>query len=539
MKIVFPSFLLLISLISRAQSNIDVLHYKFSIELNDNNDSIYGKAELKIIPNKDINSFQLNLSGDKSGKSKGMIVEKALVNRTVSQIQRGISLGDILHVNDKLIITFVKEILKDDTFYLSVNYKGIPKDGLIISKNKYGNRTFFADNWPNRAHNWIPCVDDPADKASVEFLVTAPSHYQVISNGVMIEETNLPGNKKLTHYREDVPLPTKVMVIGAADFAVQYTGTVGCVPVSSWVYPENKEAGFYDYAIAKDILEWHSNYIGPYAYKKLANVQSKTKFGGMENAGAIFYAEEKITGKREEERLLSHEIVHQWFGNMATEKSFAHLWLSEGFATYLTHVYMEARYGTDSLNKEMMEDREQIIDFVKYARRPVVDSTANFMQLLNANSYQKGGWVLHMLRRQLGDSIFKKSIRQYYATYAGKNADTKDLQKIFETVSGKNLSIFFNQWLFTPVNPHLKFTWNYDVTGKKINITVNQVQQDKIFELPMELLLKDSKGNAIVQKIWISKKTETFRLKAEEKPLRIITDPNVSVLFEGTITESK
>lgn len=539
MKIVFPSFLLLVSLISQAQNNIDVLHYKFSLELNDNNDSIYSKAEIKIIPNKNINSFQLNLSGDKSGKSKGMIVEKALVNRTVSQIQRGISLGDILHVNDKLIITFVKEILKDDTFYLSVNYKGIPKDGLIISKNKYGNRTFFADNWPNRAHNWIPCVDDPADKASVEFLVTAPSHYQVISNGEMIEETNLPGNKKLTHYREDVPLPTKVMVIGAADFAVQYTGTVGCVPVSSWVYPENKEAGFYDYAIAKDILEWHSNYIGPYAYKKLANVQSKTKFGGMENAGAIFYAEEKITGKREEERLLSHEIVHQWFGNMATEKSFAHLWLSEGFATYLTHVYMEARYGTDSMNKEMIADRDQIIDFVKYAGRPVVDSTPKFMQLLNANSYQKGGWVLHMLRRQLGDSIFKKSIRQYYATYAGKNADTKDLQKIFETVSGKNLSTFFNQWLHTPVNPHLKITWSYDAAGKKIDITVEQLQKGKIFEMPLEMAIYAGGGKKFFQTVAIIKKTETFSIPSATKPVSIFADPNVSLLFEGYAVEVK
>ena len=199
------------------------------------------------------------------------------------------------HENDKIKIKLPRKLLVDEKDTIAIEYKGIPSDGLIISKNKYGKRTFFADNWPNRAHNWIPCVDDPADKASVEFLVTAPSHYQVISNGVQIEETNLPGNKKLTHYKEDVPLPTKVMVIGAADFAVQHVGDIGCVPVSSWVYPENKEAGFFDYAIAKDILAWHINYIGSYAYKKLANVQSKTKFGGMENAGAIFYAEEKIT----------------------------------------------------------------------------------------------------------------------------------------------------------------------------------------------------------------------------------------------------
>ncbi len=130
---------------------------------------------------------------------------------------------------------------------------------------------------------------------------------------------------------------------------------------NSWVYPENKKEGFYDYAVAKDILTYHINYIGPYPYKKLANVQSKTSFGGMENAGAIFYAENQLTVYRQEEELLSHEIVHQWFGDMATEKSFAHLWLSEGFATYLTHMYIESKYGTDSLNKEMRIDRDELL----------------------------------------------------------------------------------------------------------------------------------------------------------------------------------
>jgi aminopeptidase N len=356
---------------------------------------------------------------------------------------------------------------------------------------------------------------------------------------VQIEETNLPGNKKLTHYREEVPLPTKVMVIGAADFAVQHVGDIDCVPVTSWVYPENKEAGFFDYAIAKDILAWHINYIGTYAYKKLANVQSKTKFGGMENAGAIFYAEEKITGRREEERLLSHEIVHQWFGNMATEKSFAHLWLSEGFATYLTHVYMEARYGTDSMNKEMIADRNQIVDFVKYAARPVVDSTSNFMQMLNANSYQKGGWVLHMLRRQLGDSVFKKSIRQYYSTYAGKNAETKDLQQVFESVSGKNLENFFSQWLHTPVNPHLKITWSYDAAGKKINITIEQLQKGRVFELPLEIAIHADGGKKALQTLAITKRTETFSIPSTTKPVSLYADPNVSLLFEGYAVELK
>ncbi len=114
----------------------------------------------------------------------------------------------------------------------------------------------------------------------------------------------------------------------------------------------------------------------------------------------------------------------------------------------------------------------------------MVDSTKDYMSLLNANSYQKGGWVLHMLRRQLGDSVFKKSIREYYATYAGKNADTKDLQKVFENVSGKNLEQFFKQWLFTGENPKLEITWKYVEKGKQLNVTVKQLQKT-VFQFPL------------------------------------------------------
>src|SRR5204863_3050842 len=106
--------------------------------------------------------------------------------------------------------------------------------------------------------------------------------------------------------------------------------------------------------------------------------------------------------------------AHQWFGDMASEKSFPHLWLSEGFATYLTHIYIESKYGTDSMNAEMKKAREEIIEFAKESGHSVVDSTSLLMQLLNTNSYEKVGWILHMLRRQLGDDVFHKIIRNYY-----------------------------------------------------------------------------------------------------------------------------
>ena len=519
-----------ISIFLNAQGNIDVLHYKFEFNLNDETDIITGKASVTLLFRNEADNCGLDLNS--AAKGKGMSVFSVTDNKDDNKLL------PIVHFADKLKITFPKKINAGDTVTIIIRYKGIPADGLIISKNKYGKRTFFSDNWPNRAHYWIPCVDDPADKATVEFIVTAPSHYQVISNGVQIEETNLPDNKKLTHYKEDVPLPTKVMVIGVADFAVTRVGDINCLPVYSWVYPENKQEGFDDYAAAKDILAWHINYIGPYPYKKLANVQSKTRFGGMENAGAIFYAEDKVTGLGQQEELLSHEIVHQWFGDMATEKSFAHLWLSEGFATYLTHLYIESKYGTDSLNTEMAIDRDAVIDFVKTSHRPVVDSDSDYMNLLNNNSYQKGSWVLHMLRRELGDSVFKNCVRQYYAAYAGKNADTKDLQKVFESVSGKDLGLFFKQWLYSTENPLLEISWKYDVKKKQILVNVNQKQITE-FRFHFEVAFTTTKGKTIIEKFIIDRKMKSFAISMAEKPATVLTDPNVSLLFEGKVTELK
>ena len=209
-----------------SQGKIDVLHYKFEIELNDQNDSIRGKALIRFIPLENAAAFSFDLVMANKNK-KGMRVTARSLDNSNNSIIKVQLFGKKIFLHTRTLVQ------KGDTSDISISYTGIPADGLIISKNKYGNRTFFADNWPNRARNWIPCVDDPADKASVEFVVTAPNKYQVISNGILMEETNLPGNKKLTHWKEAVELPTKVMVIGVAEFAVGYAGDAEGIPVYS------------------------------------------------------------------------------------------------------------------------------------------------------------------------------------------------------------------------------------------------------------------------------------------------------------------
>src|SRR5258706_1354292 len=333
-----------------AQTNIDVLHYRYDIELNDNNDSVRGKAIITFIALAEIKTADFDLRNiDKKGK--GMHVINASLN---SMNSFKINVSPVMQTDQVISIIGSKSLTKGDTFNVVIDYKGIPDDGLIISKNKYGDRTFFADNWPNRAHQWIPCIDRLDDKASFEFLVTAPSHYRVVSNGIKTEEKEISNGKKLTHWEEQTPLSTKVMVIGVARFAVKtFEDSPPNIPVSAWVYPQDSIPGLRNYSVAPSIVKFLSNYIGPYPFRKLANGQSKTIFGGMENASAIFYEQLSASSDDNVESLMAHEIAHQWFGDMASEKSFPHLWLSEGFATYLTHIYIESEYGKDSLNTEM------------------------------------------------------------------------------------------------------------------------------------------------------------------------------------------
>ena len=518
----FALLLSFVALAQQPQANFDVQHYDFSLQVNDNNDTLVGKAviEVVILKNTATVSFDLVSSAQAGRGMQVLSVDED--NKPVFFKQQ----------KERLEIATASPLIVGEHHTFTISYKGIPGDGLIISTNKYGHRTFFADNWPNRAHHWLPCIDHPADKASVDFTITSPDHYQVVANGIQIEETNLANHFKRTHWKETALLATKVMAVGIADFAVNYVGDAGEIPVYSWVFPEDRDKGFYDYAQAVDILPFFQKNVGPYPYRKLANVQSKTRFGGLENANTIFYFENSVTGTRHSEALLTHEIAHQWFGNSATETNWPHLWLSEGFATYMTNLYLENKYGRDTLVKLLQGQRAEVIGFAKSRFTPIVDTTAtDYMDLLNANSYQKGGWVLHMLRNTLGDSVFYKCIQAYYAAYKGKNASTDDFRKIVEKVSGQNLQVFFNQWFFTSGHPILSIQWKYLADDKTIQVAITQ-KQATVFSFPLEFSIATDNKESIFHKVDINDRVTIFSVPVNAHPVGVVADPETKLLFE-------
>ncbi len=509
-------FLLLISVASLGQPPIDVIHYSYSVALSDSNNHIYTDAVITLNQLKKNNTLNFDLASTMRVKKIWNIITNKPLQFTHEKNTLRIEIADT-----------------SSTLSIGISYSGVPSNGLIISKNKFGQRTFFSDHWPNRAHNWLACVDHPSDKASVEFIVKAPSHYQVISNGKKIEETNLDHNYTITHWKETTPIPMKVICLAAASFAVNYTGNIDTIPVYSWVFPGNKESGIEDYKEALEILPFFIKHIGPYPFQQLSNVQSKTIFGGMENAGAIFYAENSVTGQQNIGLLIAHEIAHQWFGNMVTESDWPHLWLSEGFATYLSLLYIEHKYGQDAFVKKLEKNRNKIIQFSKKSQKPVVDtSVTDYMKLLNANSYEKGGWVLHMLRREIGDSLFFQSLQHYYKKYKGKNVSTVDFRSTVELVSGKNLDHFFHQWLYRNEHPKIYLRHDYNQTLKQLTITITQ-KQNELFSFPLTLHAKTADKNILpISNIYLQDRVTTVNIPMPSAPSEITIDPHCSLLYE-------
>jgi aminopeptidase N len=196
----------------------------------------------------------------------------------------------------------------------------------------------------------------------------------------------------------------------------------------------------------------------------------------------------------------------------------------------MTNLYLENKYGGDILKKRLIEDRKTVFDFEKKRLSPVVDTAVKdkYMQLLNANSYQKGGWVLHMLRRKLGDVVFWKGVANYYTKYNGRNANTADLCAVMELASGQNLKPFFKQWLRVAGHPDLEISWKYDEHKGMVNISINQ-KQAALYEFPLEVAIGDK-----LNTVHIKAKTTQVQFAVSEKPQAINIDPNVNLL--ATIT---
>jgi aminopeptidase N len=521
------------------QPGVDIVHYAFGLTLSDDTDVIEGETavEFRVLQD-DLAALTLDLVGPTAETpERGM---------TVSAVtEAGVPLT-FEHAADRLTIRLEPTGRAGQQRTLAIRYRGIPATGLLIADNRHGERTFFSDNWPVKARQWLPTLDHPYDKATSEMIVTAPAHYQVVSNGLLVEETDTGGGRRRSHWRQSVPIATWLNVLGVARFAVDHQPAWRGLPIETWVYHQDRDNGF---AVFADptvaVLDFLSDHVGPYPYERLANVQANGVRGGMESATSIFYGDDSVDDPQSTRwrNVIIHEIAHQWFGNSVTESDWDHVWLSEAFATYFTHLFIEHAYGRDELVASLRADRDTIreFDLEHPDYRIIHDNLADMSQVLSGpGTYKKGGWTLHMLRGLVGDSAFWSGIRDYYSRFRNSNATTADFRRCMERASGQELGWFLDQWLTRGGMLKLRARWSYDSKTQRLRLDIEQLQPGPPYRMPIELALElDGDPRTRVELIEVRQRRETLTLSLDRQPRALTLDPRTYVLMDAEVVRGE
>ncbi len=507
------------------------LHYDVDLTFNDQLTQVTARTEISVeVLAQNLTKIDFDF-GD-------LPIDSVLVSGTSAKFERT---PEMLNV----ILPAVPK--RGDKLNVTVNYHGHPKDGLIFAKDADGKMSATGDNWPNRVHYWIPTLDHPSAKATVTFTVSAPQRYEVVANGKFI---TLTGNAATSHWKfeEAKPIPPYCMIVAVNEGAIINSPDHAITNLLYNVPQRDREYAPKGFAPAAPALAFYSQTVAPYPYENLTLIIGATQFGGMENSSAIVFSSnifslrtnDRMSARfdvpRRIEEVVAHEIAHQWFGDSVTESTWSDLWLSEGFATYFAGLFVEKYDGEDAFREYMRNAAQRYFAYEKQTKTPIHDAaTTDLMKLLNANNYEKGAWVLHMLRSQLGDEAFFKGLRNYYDAHASANASTEDLRDALEKSSGKNLKDFFARWVYGTGHPVYELSQGsaeYAGAGEFLTITLKQMQPGEPFldPVPIEIDNGSTKQQVV---IWPKGKIATTTVSTKgSKAATIRLDPDETLLKE-------
>lgn len=510
--------------ITENQHFLDVLHYDIDLNLFHNQKRIEGKVIITAISKgKDIPFIDLNLY-------ESLKINSIKVNNLSVQF-----------VHNEFLLRIFEKLKLNDTLRVQIEYSGTPHkmglSGFVFGQiNKLP--LTYTINEPEYASGWFPCNDMPSDKSLLDMKITNDKNNISVSNGrfISVSEHN---DKKTYHWKTFYPISTYLISVYSSPYETWNEYYVSekndTLPLNYYVLPGQLENAKIDFEDHHDMLKFFGSTFGEYPFmkEKYGVAVFLWQMGAMENQtisgiGSVF-----ITGKKYFRDMFAHELVHHWWGNAVGPKTWKDIWLNEGFATYSEALYNEWKFGKDALQTSMLAIKNDGY---------FIDNLSDPKDLFGKTVYNKGAWVLHMLRRETGDSIFFSILKTYFNEYKYKSASISDFVKTAEEISNKSLGVFFNQWLYNDKSDlNIKFDWAVKNNNDhyELNLKIDQLESDKIYAFRLDVRLEfEGDSENIDKEILIDKRNNYFTFKLKNIPEKVLLDPENWLLAKITYGNS-
>jgi aminopeptidase N len=527
----------------------DVTHYQIALSLDERNQSFVGRTEVHFIATEaDLQHVVLDaetfvVSAVHNSEQTPLIFTQAngsLDIRLAQPLDKG--------QNSKLIIQYqATNVDVDPTqFGMKAGYDlGLDFKAASATNPQLINTLSF----PEGARHWFPCFDHPSDWATHDTIITVKQVYQATANGLLLSTTeNLAEGTRTFHYRQTQPQPTYLYVLVAGPYSV-LPATFGDVPLEYWVYPGKEADAAVTFAPTAKMISFFENLYGvKFPWAKYAQITVPGIGGGAESTSATVLGDSLVHNQQNlvdfpSNRVISHEIAHQWFGDFVGYQDWTHVWLSESFATLGEYLYQADDLGEDEGAWNLYNKKRDYLNEAhnKFMRAIVTNKWDRPDQMFDNHSYAKGAVILNMFRDMVGSSMFQRIMQQYLQRHAYSNATTRDFFAVVEEVSGEDYQWFFDQWLLKPGHPVLELSSNWDDKRKIVSLSIKQVQDtDKgtaLFRLPIKVAFVTTKGKQ-VHSLWLSEKQQSYDFVLPAPPLLVRFDEGDVLLKEWTFSKT-
>ncbi len=485
-------------------------------------DALFYHIQLKIFPATQEVEGQLVMEAKSETDALATVPMDFYANLQVVSI--GENAASFARSGDVLTLALKQTFPRGQKFRVSVNYRGKPQNGGFgaFTFNTHAGAPIIASlSEPYYARLWWPCKDTPTDKAdSVQVDLMVPDNLTGVSNG-KLESVQSANGWKTFSWKERYPITTYLVSIAVsnyAEFGENFTFRDGTImPIRHYVYPENLASAQAQLADTRDMLAFFNSAFGDYPFKKEKYGHAQFAWGGGMEHQTVTSLSSFGDG------LVSHELAHQWFGDLITMKSWQDIWLNEGFASYSEALYFEHRDGKAAYRNYMAR-----FDHT-YNGSVFVRDTTSVSSIFSNTVYHKGAWVLHSLRRVIGDSTFFRLLRRYVADprYRFGNATTDDFKNLAENISGQELDWFFEQWVYREGRPSLRYAWKWE-NGQFI-FRLQQIQSGDPYRLSFDLAAIAG-TDTLRLTLEHTGGFQEYRFGANKQTTRVLVDPDYWVL---------